>query len=129
MTTKSILLKNPNDIRKNWLLDPFYDFLKNQQERNTYKNLIKVLQAPTGFGKTFATTNFFIPKLFENDIDLIVYAAPNVENIDSDSFNVAGGKFGYLFTNDVDEAFRLLKQGQKIVLGLTHSYLCNSIKK
>ena len=58
-----------------------------------------------------------------------MYAAPNVENIDSDSFNVAGGKFGYLFTNDVDEAFRLLKQGQKIVLGLTHSYLCNSSKK
>jgi len=129
MTTKSILLKNPNDIRKNWLLNPFYDFLENKQERNAYKNLIKVLQAPTGFGKTFATTNFFIPKLFENDINLIVYAAPNVENIDSDSFNVAGGKFGYLFTTDVDEAFRLLKQDQKIILGLTHSYLCHSSKK
>lgn len=128
MATKT-LLKSPNDIRKEWLLNPFFDYLKNQRIRTTYKDLIKVLQAPTGFGKTFATTNFFIPKLFENNVELVVYAAPNVENIDSDSFVIAGQNYGYVFTREPDTAFRFLKQGQKVVLGLTHSYLCNASKK
>ena len=129
MPTKSILLKSPDDIRKKWLLDPFFDFLKNKSDRQRYANLIKVLQAPTGFGKTFATTNFFIPNLFESGVNLVVYAAPNVENIDSDSFVIAGQQYEYLFTKEPDAAFRYLKQGKKVVLGLTHSYLCNSSKK
>jgi hypothetical protein len=124
-----ILLKNPEDIRKKWLLEPFLRFLQNNQDRDLYKNLIKVLQAPTGFGKTYAVTNFFIPKLFEDDVNLVVYAAPNVENIDSDSFVIAGQQYEYLFTKDPDAAFRFLKQGKKVVLGLTHSYLCNSSQK
>ena len=90
MSTKSISLKKPDDIRKKWLLDPFFEFLENKLDRQRYANLIKVLQAPTGFGKTFATTNFFIPNLFKSGVNLVVYAAPNVENIDSDSFVIAG---------------------------------------
>ena len=117
MSTKRILLKSPDDIRKKWLLNPFFDFLENKSDRQQYANLVKVLQAPTGFGKTFATTNFFIPKLFESGVNLIVYAAPNVENIDSDSFVIAGQQYEYLFTKDPDTAFRFLKQGKKVVLG------------
>lgn len=123
------ILKNPSDIRKKWLIDPFFNFLDSEQDRKYSKNLIKILQAPTGFGKTFAVTNFFIPKLFSGGVQLVVYAAPNVENIDSDSFQVAGQKYGYFFCKTPDEAFRFLKQGHNVVLGLTHSYLCNAAKK
>lgn len=122
------LLKNPSDIRNEWLVNPFFEFLNNDRKRKECQNLIKIFQAPTGFGKTFGVTNFFIPELF-NSVDLVVYAAPNVENIDSDSFVISGQKYGYFFTKNPDEAFRFLKQGYKVVLGLTHSYLCNSSKK
>jgi len=123
------ILKNPIDIREKWLIDPFFDFLNNTQQRNLYKNLIKIFQAPTGFGKTFAVTNLFIPQLFDSGVELVVYAAPNVENIDSDSFVISGQSYGYIFVKSPEEAFRFIKQGYKVVLGLTHSYLCNGSKK
>lgn len=122
---------NPNEIREKWLIEPFMSFLNKSLEdsdRGSYKEKIKVLQAPTGFGKTYSTTNTFIPRLFE-DIDIVVYVAPNTENIASDAFKIAGGKHGYMFSRDVNESIRFVKQGQKVVLALTWASLSNSSSK
>lgn len=124
-----MVLKDPEKLREEWMIKPFFDYLSSKSERLEHRHLIKVMQGPTGMGKTFSTTYKFIPHLFENGVELVVYSAPNVENIDCDSFSIAGQKHNYIFTRSVDTAFRMLKQGIKVVLGLTHSYLCNTQKK
>ena len=66
-------LKTPETIRKEYLYDPFTKFLNSQTERKRLSSKIKILQAPTGFGKTHALMNFFIPKIFEQkDNNLVI---------------------------------------------------------
>lgn len=130
LSTNGTFMKTPQTIREEYLLNPFYEFLSDANARDENINLIKVLQAPTGFGKTFALTNAFIPKIFETEQKkLVVYAVPNVENIDSDSFMQAGQKNQYYFTTNVDEAFRWIKNGWNVVLAVTHAYMCNGAVK
>lgn len=121
-----MVLKDPKKLREEWMNNPFFDYLSDKSERLKHRYLIKVMQGPTGFGKTFATTNLYISHLFQNGVELVIYTAPNVENIDKDSFVEAGQSHGYFFTRSVDEAFRWLKQEKKVVVGLTHSSLCNT---
>jgi hypothetical protein len=123
-------MKSPQTIREQYLLDPFYNFLSDENARAVYRTLIKVLQAPTGFGKTHTLTNVFIPKIFETEQKkLIVYAVQNVENINTDNFTEAGQQNKYYFTTTVDEAFRWIKLGRNVVLAVTHAYMCNGAVK
>ena len=121
-------MKTPRTIREQYLLNPFYKFLQDSDARIENKDLIKVLQAPTGFGKTYAETNEFIPQIFESEQKkLVVYAVPNVENIDADSFTEAGQENKYYFTTNVDEAFRWIKLGRNVVLAV-HISSCVTVQ-
>ena len=124
-------LKTPETIRKEYLYDPFTKFLNSQTERKRLSSKIKILQAPTGFGKTHALMNFFIPKIFEQkDKNLVIYAVPNVENIDSDKFILSSNEHNYTFTTDIATACRWIKNKKmgNVVLASTHAAIAN-VKK
>lgn len=125
-----MISKTPDDIRHEYLINPFYEFLQDSSMRKEYEDLIKVFQAPTGFGKSFALANLFIPKIFESQkVKLVVYAVPNIENLDKYEFGDYARENGYYFTDNADEVFRFLKQGKNVVFGVTHAYLCNGSQK
>ena len=120
--------KSPDEIRNQYLYKPFIDFINNKKDRDKRKNIIKIFQARTGFGKTYGSQNILMPELFNSHgVNLIVYAVPNTENIDPVSFKLAGDKHGYIFTSDVYELKSLLAKGGKVVFGATHSYI--NVKK
>lgn len=121
-------LKSPETIRKEYLYDPFSKFLRSGIKREKLKNKIKILQAPTGFGKTRALMYHFIPELFnKEEIKLIVYAVPNVENINRDKFEIASSEYKYHFTTSVLDACRWAKANtfDKVVLATTHAAITN----
>lgn len=125
-----MISKTPDDIRHEYLINPFYEFLQDSSMRKEYEDLIKVFQAPTGFGKSFALANLFIPKIFESQkVKLVVYAVPNIENLDKYEFGDYARENGYYFTDKPDEVFLFLKQGKNVVFGVTHAYLCNGSQK
>lgn len=120
--------KSPDEIRNQYLYKPFIDFINNKKDRDKRKNIIKIFQARTGFGKTYGSQNILMPELFNSHgVNFIVYAVPNTENIDPISFKLAGDKHGYIFTSDVYELKSLLAKGGKVVFGATHSYI--NVKK
>lgn len=122
------LIKTPEQIRKEYLYAPFVKFLNSQTERKRLSSKIKILQAPTGFGKTYALMNVFIPEIFAKEsTKLLVYAVPNVENINTDKFQLAAKKHNYYFTTNIATACRWAKDKRygKIVLASTHAAISN----
>lgn len=118
------------DIREEYLHKPFYEFLHNPSIREVCKKLIKVFQAPTGFGKSLAVASRFTPWIFKSQkVKLCVYAVPNVEALNKYEFEEHARKNEYYYTNNPDEVFILLKQGKNVVFGVTHAYLCNGSPK
>lgn len=121
------IIKSPVQIRHEYLYDPFINFLGSTQ-RAKLRNYVKILQAPTGFGKTYGLMNIFIPNIFKReDKKLVVYAVPNVENINVDKFQIASKKYGYYFTTDITEACRWVrdKKFKNVVLASTHAAISN----
>ena len=120
--------ESPNEIRNKYLYKPFIDFINNKKDRDRRKDIVKIFQARTGFGKTYGSQNILMPELFNShSVNLIVYAVPNTENIDPVSFKLAGDKHGYIFTSDVSELKSLRAKGGRVVFGATHSYI--NVKK
>ena len=125
---KTRIQRSPDEIRSEYLYKPFIDFINNKKDREKRKDIVKIFQARTGFGKTYGSQNILMPELFNSHgVDLIVYAVPNTENIDPVSFKLAGDKHGYIFTSDVFELKSLLTKGGRVVFGATHSYI--NVKK
>ena len=58
-------------------------------------------------GKTHGMVNIFIPDIFKEDVlqdvGLVVIAVPNLENIDTITFQEAARDNGYIYTENITE--------------------------
>ena len=65
--------ESPNEIRNKYLYKPFIDFINNKKDRDRRKDIVKIFQARTGFGKTYGSQNILMPELFNyHSVNLIV---------------------------------------------------------
>ena len=72
--------------------------------------------------------NVFIPEIFSREeTKLLVYAVPNVENINTDKFQLACKKHNYHFTTNIATACRWAKDKRysRVVLASTHAAISN----
>tara|TARA_Y100000114_G_scaffold79431_1_gene73170 strand:- start:230 stop:1876 length:1647 start_codon:yes stop_codon:yes gene_type:complete len=123
--------KKPHEIRQESIYVPFYNFIGNKERRQQFNETIKVLQAPTALGKTFAIFNQFIPTLFsedfEQEINLVVIAVPHLENVDTPAFQKAARDHGYIYTENISDVEIHLNNGEKVVFAATHAKILISV--
>ena len=89
--------KTPTTVREEYLYAPFREFRFNREKRRRLAKKIKIVQAKTGMGKTHGMVNIFIPDIFKQDVlqdvSFVVIAVPNLENIDTITFQEAAKSF------------------------------------
>ena len=128
--------KTPTTVREEYLYAPFREFRFDRLRRRRLAKKIKIVQAKTGMGKTHGMVNIFIPDIFKEDIlqnvSLVVIAVPNLENIDTITFQEAARDNGYIYTENITEADSHLKRGSKVAFAATHGKIalnkeCSSI--
>jgi hypothetical protein len=91
------------------------------------RNEFRIIQAPTGLGKTHAMRSHFIPKLFENDVILQICLVPEWSVRDDDRMNIAVSNCGASFVaDDLDTVKSLIEHGSKrVVLVMTNQKFTN----
>ena len=64
--------ESPNEIRDKYLYSPFINFIEDKKLRREKKDIVKIFQARTGFGKTYGSQNILMPELFNShNVNLI----------------------------------------------------------
>jgi hypothetical protein len=113
-------------IQKKYLHDPF-DRSVEQSKSMKIRDEFRIIQAPTGLGKTHAMRSHFIPKLFENDVILQICLVPEWSVRDDERLHAAVSNYGASFVaDDLDKVKSLYEHGaRRIVLVMTNHRFTN----
>lgn len=116
--------KTPSAVREEYLYSPFRKFRLNREQRRRLAKKIKILRAPTGLGKTHGMINVFVPDIFresvEHNVNLVVIAVPNLENVDTIEFQEAAMEHKYIYTENILDVESHLKKNNKVLFAATH---------
>lgn len=126
LLNEDYLVNLRTSLQENYVYKPFYSHINNDS--------INIIQAPTAFGKTYATWNGLSPYFLENHGCLHIHVAPHLETIDereiesyiSYSFNQKSF-FPLVRHNGADIDWTHLRQslmnGRKVILILSDQKL------
>lgn len=105
-----------------YIIKPFMKRINDPSYLVNDLNVMKLITADTGVGKTHTMLNKLIPTLFEKfPIDIGIITAPQKVIIDNEAVeDMVADMLGVVFCTHPIEAINAMKRGRRVVLAATH---------